>query len=127
MDHDTVQVQGTHEELTAGKGPPFHMDMRHCDREEVHLLQYVLMPGDKATFLDYCEQRGVDFAKYPMEVELSEITLGGMILTDNNFESTVKGLFNGCTFYSLSGAMCGGYSPVERQRGLCLGSEARPL
>jgi len=103
------QVQGTHEELTAGKGPPFHMDMRHCDKEEVRLLQYVLMPGDKATFLDYCEQRGVDFSKYPMEVELSEITLGGMVLTANNFESTVKGLFNGCTFYSLSGAMCGGY------------------
>lgn len=103
------QMMGTHQELTEGKGPPFHMDMRHCDKEELYHLQYILMPGDKATFLDYCEQRGVDFAKYPMEVELSEIELSGMILTQDNFESDVKGLFNGCVFDAFSGAMCGGY------------------
>jgi succinate dehydrogenase/fumarate reductase flavoprotein subunit len=104
------QIQGTHQELTAGKGPPFYMDMRHCDKEELRVLQYILMPGDKATFLDYCEQSGIDFAKYPMEVELSEIEFSGQILTDNNLESTVRGLFDGCAFYSLSGAMCGGYA-----------------
>jgi succinate dehydrogenase/fumarate reductase flavoprotein subunit len=103
-------IQGTHQELTAGKGPPFYMDMRHCDKEELRVLQYVLMPGDKATFLDYTEQSGINFAKYPMEVELSEIEFGGMVLTDNKLESTVRGLFNGCAFDSLSGAMCGGYA-----------------
>lgn len=72
-------------------------------------MQYVLMPGDKATFLDYCEQKGIDFAKYPMEVELSEIELSGMLLTQENFESTVGGLFNGCVFYNFSGSMCSGY------------------
>ncbi len=85
------QIMGTHKELTEGKGPPFHMDMRHCDAEELHHLQYILMPGDKATFVDYSEQRGIDFAKHPMEVELSEIELSGMILTKDNFESTVRG------------------------------------
>lgn len=104
------QILGTHKELTEGKGPPFHMDMRHCDPEELRHLQYILMPGDKATFVDYSEQRGIDFAKYPMEVELSEIELSGMILTKDNFESTVRGLFNGCVFDSFSGAMCGGYT-----------------
>jgi succinate dehydrogenase/fumarate reductase flavoprotein subunit len=104
------QVQGTHLELTAGKGPPFHMDMRHCDKEELRVLQYILMPGDKATFLDYAEQAGVDFAKYPMEVELSEIEFGGLVLADDHLETTVKGLFSGCQFDSLSGAMCGGYA-----------------
>jgi succinate dehydrogenase/fumarate reductase flavoprotein subunit len=103
------QVMGTHKELVEGKGPPFHMDMTHCDPEEVRHLQYTLMPGDKATFLDYAEQKGIDFAKHPMEVELSEIELSGMILTNDQFESTVKGLFNGCVFYSFSGAMCSGY------------------
>jgi len=113
------QVLGTHQELTEGKGPPFHMDMRHCDKEELCHLQYILMPGDKATFLDYCEQRGIDFAKYPMEVELSEIELSGMLLTQDNFESTVRGLFNGCVFDSFSGAMCGGYTAgVEAARAL---------
>ena len=103
------QIQGTHQELTAGKGPPFYVDMRHCDKDELHVLQYILMPGDKATFLDYAEQRGVDFAKAPMEVELSEIQFSGTLLTGENFESTVKGLFNACVFESFSGAMCGGY------------------
>ncbi len=103
------QILGTHQEQIEGKGPPFHMDMRHCNKEDLYHLQYVLMPGDKATFLDYCEQRGIDFAKYPMEVELSEIELSGMILTHDNFESTVNGLYNGCVFYSFSGSMCSGY------------------
>ena len=103
------QILGTHRELIEGKGPPFHMDMRHCDKEKLHHLQYVLMPGDKATFLDYCEQKGIDFAKYPMEVELSEIELSGMLMTGENFESTVGGLFNGCVFYNFSGSMCSGY------------------
>ncbi len=103
------QILGTHQELVEGKGPPFHMDMRHCDKEELYHLQYVLMPGDKATFLDYCEQKGIDFAKYPMEVELSEIELSGMLMTRENFESTVSGLFNGCVFYNFSGSMCSGY------------------
>jgi len=85
------------------------MDMTHCDPEEVRHLQYVLMPGDKATFLDYAEQKGIDFAAHPMEVELSEIELSGMISTNDNFESTVKGLYNACVFYSFSGAMCSGY------------------
>ena len=44
-----------------------------------------------------------------MEVELSEIELSGMLMTRENFESTVSGLFNGCVFYNFSGSMCSGY------------------
>ncbi|MBW2065430.1 MAG: FAD-binding protein [Deltaproteobacteria bacterium] len=103
------QILGTFQEQVQGRGPPFYMDMRHCNREDLYHLQYVLMPGDKATFLDYCEQAGIDFEKYPMEVELSEIELSGMILTRDNFESTLQGLYNGCVFYSFSGSMCSGH------------------
>jgi succinate dehydrogenase/fumarate reductase flavoprotein subunit len=85
------------------------MDMRHCDKEEVHHLQYVLMPGDKATFLDYADQAGIDFAKFPMEVEFSEIELSGMLKTDDHFETTVSGLYNGCVFYNFSGSLCSGH------------------
>jgi succinate dehydrogenase/fumarate reductase flavoprotein subunit len=122
------QIQGTHLELTAGKGPPFHMDMRHCDKEELRVLQYILMPGDKATFLDYAEQAGIDFAKYPMEVELSEIEFGGLVLTDDHLETTVKGLFSGCQFDSLSGAMCGGYAAaIEAVKLVSRSSEPSPV
>jgi len=120
------QILGTHQELIEGKGPPFHMDMRHCDRVELHHLQYVLMPGDKATFLDYAEQKGIDFAKYPMEVELSEIELSGFLLTRDNFESTVPGLYNGCVFYTFSGSMCSGYNAGTEAAGTMARSDIPP-
>lgn len=102
------QINGTHRELVEGRGP-FHMEMRHIDPELLHHLQYVLMPGDKATFLDYCEQRGVDFAKAPMEIEIGEIEFSGMLATDDHYETTVPGLYNGCVFYTFSGSLCSGY------------------
>jgi succinate dehydrogenase/fumarate reductase flavoprotein subunit len=122
-----LQILGTYKELTDGKGPPFFMDMTGCDKEEVHHLQYVLMPGDKATFLDYCEQRGIDFATRPLEVELSEIALTGLPLTRDNFESTLDGLYNGCVFQTFSGAMCGGYAAgTAAARNLKEADGARP-
>ncbi len=104
------QVLGTFQEMIEGKGPPFYMDMRHLPPEESHLLQHVLMPGDKATFNDYMEQKGLSFSTHPLEVELSEINIGGRLLSRDNFESTVSGLFSGCNFGGFSGALCGGYS-----------------
>lgn len=103
------QVGGTYHEQIEGNGPPFVMDMRHIKPEALHHLQYTLMPGDKATFLDYCEQRGVDFATAPMEVELSEIEFSGMLATDDEFRSSLPGLYNGCVFYTFSGSLCSGY------------------
>ncbi|MDL2307115.1 FAD-binding protein [Desulfovibrio sp. OttesenSCG-928-C06] len=103
------QVMGTQQELVEGNGPPFYMDMRHFSPEDAHHLQYVLMPADKETYLDYCAARGIEFSKYPLEVEVGELSLSGMLLADERMETTVKGLFAGCNFTSFSGAMCGGY------------------
>jgi succinate dehydrogenase/fumarate reductase flavoprotein subunit len=103
------QISGTYQELIEGKGPPFYMDMTHLDKDDVHHLQYVLMPGDKETYLDYCEQRGIEFSKSPLEVELSELAFGGLIMTGDKMETSVKGLYNGCLFFAFSGSMCGGY------------------
>ena len=107
------QIGGTYQEQIEGNGPPFVMEMRHIDAETLHHLQYVLMPGDKATFLDYCEQRGVDFAKAPMEVEIGEIEFSGMLATDDAFMSSLPGLYNGCVFFTFSGSMCSGYLAGE--------------
>ncbi|RJR41169.1 MAG: FAD-binding protein [Desulfobacteraceae bacterium] len=103
------QITGTYEELLQGKGPPFYLDMRHLDPKEVAHLQYVLMPGDKATYLDYCEQRGIEFSRDLLEVEISELCFSGGLLTGDNFETNVPGLYNGCVFFAFSGAICGGY------------------
>jgi succinate dehydrogenase/fumarate reductase flavoprotein subunit len=103
------QISGTYQELIEGKGPPFYMDMRHLNKKDVHHLQYVLMPGDKATYLDYCNQKGIEFAKAPLEVEISELSFSGLVYTQDNMETNVSGLYNGCAFANFSGAMCGGY------------------
>jgi succinate dehydrogenase/fumarate reductase flavoprotein subunit len=68
------------------------------------------MVGDKETYNDYLAQKGIAFATHPLEVEISEIAFGGKILMDERFESTVKGLYSGCHFFSFSGAICGGFS-----------------
>ena len=116
------QIYGTYAEQVIGNGPPFHMDMRHIDPGELTHLQYTLMPGDKATFLDYCEQRGIDFATKPMEVELSEIEFSGMLETGETFASTVPGLYNGCVFYTFSGSMGSGYVAGGHAARACAGT-----
>jgi adenylylsulfate reductase subunit A len=103
------QILGTYQELVEGKGPPFYMDMTHLDKDDVHHLQFVLMPGDKETYSDYCEQRHIDFAKRPLEVEISELAFGGLLQTRDNMETSLEGLYNGCLFFAFSGSMCGGY------------------
>ena len=115
-----IQVAATYQELIAGKGPPFYMDMRHLSKEDNEFLQNVLMQGDKATFLDYIQQKKITFATHPLEVECSEIHLGGRLLIDEHFESTVKGLFSGCNFHFLSGSMCGGYAAGIEAAGAAL-------
>lgn len=103
------QIMGTCQEQEEGNGPPFYMDMRHLNADDLHHLQYVLMPADKETYLDYCAARGVEFRENPLEVEVGELSLSGMLLADDRLETSVRGLFAGCNFTSFSGAMCGGY------------------
>ena len=108
------QIQGTFQEQLEGSGPPFYMDMRHVDPEVVHELQYILMPGDKATFGDWADCTGTDFQHKLLEVEIGELIFGGTIAVNDEFESTVPGLFCGSIFLYCSGAMCGGYEAGRR-------------
>jgi succinate dehydrogenase/fumarate reductase flavoprotein subunit len=103
------QIQGTYQEFIEGKGPPFYIDMRHFTEEDARTLQYVLMPGDKATYNDYTSQKGICFKRDLLEVEISELGLEGGLYVKENFETNVKGLFSGCVFPWVSGAICGGY------------------
>lgn len=111
------QIQGTFQEQLEGSGPPFYMDMRHVAPEVVHELQYILMPGDKATFGDWADCTGTDFQHKLLEVEIGELIFGGTIAVNDSFESTIPGLFCGSIFLYCSGAMCGGYE-AGRQAGL---------
>lgn len=103
------QIQGTYQELIEGKGPPFYIDMTHFTEEDARHLQYVLMPGDKATYSDYTRQKHICFKRDLLEVEISELGLEGLLYVKDNFETNIDGLFSGCVFPWVSGAMCGGY------------------
>lgn len=103
------QIQGTFTEQMEGSGPPFYMDMRHVPEDVVKELQYVLMPGDKATFGDWAECTGTDFQHKMLEVEIGELIYGGTMAVKDNFETTIPNLFCGSIFLYCSGALCGGY------------------
>ena len=104
------QVMGTFQETLEGYGPPFFMDMTHFTTEDARHLQYDLMPGDKETYLEYCEARKIDFTKTPLEVEVGERMIGGIVRSDATQETEVENLFNGTMIHTFSGAMCLGYT-----------------
>ena len=103
------QIQGTYQEFVEGKGPPFYIDMTHFTDEDARILQYELMPGDKATYNEYTSQKGICFKRDLLEVEISELGLEGGLYVKDNLETNIEGLFCGCVFPYVSGALCGGY------------------
>lgn len=103
------QIQGTYQEFVEGKGPPFFIDMTHFTEEDARILQYDLMPGDKATYNEYTSQKGICFKRDLLEVEISELNLEGGLYVKDNLETNIEGLFSGCVFPYVSGALCGGY------------------
>ena len=104
------QVMGTVNEMLEGSGPPFFMDMTHFSPEDARHLQYDLMPGDKETYLEYCEARNIDFTRTPMEVEVSERMIGALVRCNDAQETDIENLFTGCMIHTFSGAMCLGYT-----------------
>ncbi len=107
------QVMGTYQEELEGNGPPFFMDMTHFEPEEARHLQYDLMPGDKETYLEYCEARNIDFTKAPLEVEISERMIGGVVKCTDEQETEVRNLYTASLCNNFSAAMCLGWTAGE--------------
>lgn len=107
------QVMGTYQEILEGYGPPFYMDMRHFSPEDARHLQYDLMPGDKETYLDYCRARDIDFTKKPLEVEISERMIGGVVRCNDDQETDIGNLFSSSLVNNFSGSFCLGWTAGE--------------
>ncbi|WP_434511853.1 FAD-dependent oxidoreductase [Desulfitobacterium sp. AusDCA] len=108
---------GTYFEEKEGRGPCY-FDLRHLsDSAKKHLLEH-LLPVDKNTFMDYCEQKGMDPGAELMEIQISEgqhpAFLGSVtgVFVDEFCATTVPGLYSGgaCSvgIGSLAGSMCFG-------------------
>lgn len=121
------QVMGTFQEMLEGNGPPFFMDMTHFSPEDARHLQYDLMPGDKETYLEYCAARRIDFTRTPLEVEVGERMIGGIVASDATQETEVENLFNGNLIHSFSGAMCLGYAAGGFAAAKAAGVDLPPL
>lgn len=103
------QVMGTFREELAGYGPPFFMDMTHFSQEDARHLQFDLMPGDKEPYLDYCDVRKIDFTKAPLEVEISERMIGGLVRCNDTQETDIPNLYAGSLYCQFSSCMCLGW------------------
>lgn len=108
---------GTFVEEQEGRGPCY-FDVRHLSESaKKHLIEH-LLPVDKNTFMDYCEQKGIDPGSDLMEIQISEgqhpAFLGSVsgIFVDEMCRTTVPGLYAGgaCAvgIGSLAGSMCFG-------------------
>ncbi len=112
-------VWGTLNELREGRGPVF-IDSRHLPPEKIAHLKNTL-GLDKETLNDFFNSRGVDIAREPLEIMVSEAmqtgpieVVGSGIHIDPNCMSTLEGLFAGgdCAdqMKVVHMAVAGGYS-----------------
>ncbi len=113
---------GTYWELKEGRGPCY-FDVRHLSDEALeHLLNH-LLPVDKNTFMDYCNQKGLDLKKDLLEIQISEGQIPAFVGSvtgihiDENCLTTVPGLYaaGGCavSICNLAGSMAVGEAAGE--------------
>lgn len=104
----SVFVLAAHNEINEGRGP-LYIDARHLPRNDLNHMVEERLFVDGDVYPEYLQQRGIDLKKDLLEIEVSELLGGGMLLVDENCQSTLGGLF-GYTPAQLSLAMCGGFS-----------------
>lgn len=97
-------AEGALTEIREGRGP-IYVDCRHLSPAELEHLNMTL-GYDKDTLPDFVRQKGIDLAKDPLELQVSEGAIGGPtgglgsgIMIDERSAATVPGLFAGgdCT------------------------------
>lgn len=113
---------GTYWEEKEGRGPCY-FDVRHLSDDALGHLLNNLLPVDKNTFMDYCDQKGLNLKKDLMEIQISEgqipASVGSVtgIHMDENCRTTVPGLYvaGGCAvgICNLSGSMAVGEAAGE--------------
>jgi succinate dehydrogenase/fumarate reductase flavoprotein subunit len=113
---------GTYWEIKEGRGPCY-FDVRHLSDEDLgHLLTH-LLPVDKNTFMDYCDQKGLNLKKDLLEIQICEGQIPAFVGSvtgihiDRNCQTTVPGLYaaGGCavSICNLAGSMAVGESAGE--------------
>jgi len=80
------------EEVKEGNAPPFYWDCRHLPEERIqHLERAITNEGPIA--LKFLRQRGLDLRKDLIETTITYLGLHGGVLTDENTQASLKGLY----------------------------------
>lgn len=104
----SVLVLASYNELAEGRGP-LYIDARHLSEDDLRHMIEDRLYEDCDTYPEYFAQRGLNLGKDLMEIEVSELVGGGMLLVNERCASNLKGLF-GYTPAQLSLTLCGGFS-----------------
>jgi len=114
-----VLVSATYKEINEGRGPCY-VDCRHLSNEDMKHLKTNLLPVDKDTFMMFVDQKGLALEKDMLELQVSEIQVGGItgslsgIVIDKRGRTNLSRLYaaGACTVpsYALAGALSTGYS-----------------
>ncbi|MFH1490712.1 MAG: FAD-binding protein, partial [Pseudomonadota bacterium] len=124
-----ILALATFREMTEGRGPCY-VDCRHLPKKAMEHLKTNLLPVDKDTFMIFVEQKGLKLERDMLELQISEIQVGGItgslsgIVIDKRGKTTVPRLYaaGACTVpsYALSGALATGYSVGMEAGKACL-------
>jgi adenylylsulfate reductase, subunit A len=117
-----VMPWATYWELKEGRGPCY-FDVRHLTDEQLEHLTTHLLPVDKNTFMDYCEQKGINLKTDLLEIMICEGQIPAFVGSvtgihiDRNCLTTIPGLYaaGGCavSICNLGGSMAVGESAGE--------------
>ena len=109
----------TYREINEGRGPCY-VDCRHLSKKAMTHLKTNLLSIDKDTFMIFVEQKGLELEKDMLELQISEIQIGGItgslsgLVIDKRGRTNLNRLYaaGACTVpsYALAGALSTGYS-----------------
>ena len=102
----SAQVIATLKESADGRGPCY-VDVRHLTSEDREFLIKELLNVDKATFVTFLKQKGINLSTDLMEIEPTEISAVKGLLIDEKCATTVERLYGAgsCTsIHSWAGA-----------------------
>ena len=111
-------------ELAEGRGP-LYIDARHLSKDDMEHMVKDRLFTDGDVYPEYFKQRGLDLKRDLLEVEVSELLGGGMLLVNEQCASTLNGLF-GYTPAQLALALCGGFSSGTEAAKYALGVKELP-
>jgi succinate dehydrogenase/fumarate reductase flavoprotein subunit len=102
----------------AGRGP-LYMDCTGVREEDLHYMLHWFVHEGNVSLLDHMKEENIDLRKHPVEFSTYPLRGGGLIVADENAETTLRGLYAAGdeAFGDISAAATFGYIAGENAAG----------